>query len=78
MILIVKSFIYRVLRVILLLIISYLVLGDIKDALSISFIDMAVATLYYFYFEKGWDKFGEPFFKEVLLRAKYWKLNIRK
>jgi uncharacterized membrane protein len=39
----------------LLFAVSYLVLSDIKPALSISVIDMIVATAYYYYFDKSWD-----------------------
>jgi len=73
--LIIKSIVYRIIRVLLLLVVSYFVLGDIQMALSISFIDMIVATFYYYYFDKSWEKFGEPFFNGLLLKFKYRKFD---
>jgi len=73
--LIIKSIIYRIIRVLLLLTVSYFVIGDIQTALSISFIDMIVATFYYYYFDKTWEKFGEPFFNDVFLKFKYRKFD---
>jgi len=55
--LIYKSLIYRLLRVGILLIISYAITDDITNAMSISIIDMVVATGYYYLFEIYWNKF---------------------
>jgi len=52
--LILKSIVYRILRVILLLVVSYFFLGDIATALSISIIDALIATTYYYYFDLMW------------------------
>jgi uncharacterized membrane protein len=73
--LIVKSIVYRILRILLLLVTALVVLGDIKTAISISFIDAIVATIYYYYFDKIWEKFGIPFFTKVWYNIKYSKLN---
>jgi len=54
-IMILKALVYRVFRIILLLIVSYFVVGNIAAAISISFIDAGIATLYYYYFDKFWD-----------------------
>ena len=54
--LILKAIIYRILRIGIVLIVSFFVLGNIQTALSISIIDALVATIYYYYFDKFWDK----------------------
>ena len=65
--LILKAIIYRVIRILLLLAVSYFVLGNITTALSISFIDAIIATIYYYFFDKGWDKFES--------KANHWRLE---
>lgn len=62
-----KAIIYRVLRIVLLLLVAFLVLGDISTALSISAIDAVVATIYYYFFDKGWAKFEE--------KIEHWRLE---
>jgi len=54
--LIVKSIIYRIIRVFILFTISILVGRDINIAISISVIDLFVATIYYYFFEIIWEK----------------------
>lgn len=49
-----KALVYRVLRILLLLVTAYLVIGNIEEAMSISAIDAVVATVYYYYFDKAW------------------------
>jgi len=66
-VLILKAIIYRILRILLLLITAYFVLGDIGVALSISGIDAIIATIYYYFFDKGWDKFEK--------KIKHWRLE---
>jgi len=56
-ILIIKSIVYRIIRIVLLFATTYLVLGDISSAISISIIDTIIATIYYYYFEKMWNSF---------------------
>ena len=75
--LIFKAIVYRVLRILLLLITAFIVLGSIKTAISISLIDAVVATVYYYYFDKAWVKF-ELWFKHKKLEYKYRKLNENK
>jgi len=65
--LIVKTILYRVIRLVLLLAVAYIFLGDIGTALSISFVDTIVATIYYYMFERFWSKYA--------LRFKYRKLK---
>jgi len=73
--LVIKSIIYRIFRVLLLLIVSYVVLGDISEAISISLIDMMIATAYYYYFDRVWDKYLSPFFKNLYIKIKYRRLD---
>ena len=72
--LVVKAVIYRVIRILLLLVVSFLVLGNIGTALSISAIDAIVATLYYYFFDKYWI-YIEKTIKKVYLKFKYRKFK---
>ena len=67
--LIFKAIVYRLIRILILLLVSYLVLGNLTAALSISFIDAIVATVYYYYFDKLWAKFE--------IKAEHWKLEYK-
>jgi len=67
--LIIKAIIYRIIRILILLIISYIVLGNIGTALSISLIDAIIATIYYYYFDKLWTKFET--------KVDHWKLEYK-
>jgi len=64
--LILKAVVYRVFRILLLLLTAYFVLGDITVALSISAIDAIIATVYYYFFDKGWGAFES--------KINHWKL----
>jgi len=75
--LIIKSIIYRILRIILLLITTYFIIGNINIALSISFIDAFIATIYYYYFDKLWHIF-ENHIQKIKLNYKYRKFNKNK
>jgi len=57
--LVMKSIIYRILRVLIVLIVSYVVTGDISSSINISLIDAIVATIYYYYFDVYWDKISK-------------------
>lgn len=65
--LILKAVVYRVFRILLLLLTAYVVLGDITTALSISAIDAIIATVYYYFFDKGWVTFET--------KINHWKLE---
>jgi len=67
--LILKAIIYRIIRILLLLGVSYFVLGNITVALSISLIDPVIATIYYYFFDKMWDKFEA--------KVIHWKLEYK-
>jgi len=54
--LIIKSILYRLIRILLLLLTSFLILGNIETAFSISIIDAVIATIYYYYFDKFWKR----------------------
>ena len=70
----IKAIVYRILRILLLLITTFLILGDISTALSISVVDAIIATLYYYYFDKSWSVF-EKKIKHWKLEYKYRKMN---
>jgi len=72
---IIKAVLYRVFRILLLLVVSYVVLGDIKSALSISVIDAIIATVYYYYFDVVWEKYLHPGIYELKIRFKYRKFK---
>jgi uncharacterized membrane protein len=72
--LILKAIVYRIIRILLLLLVSYFVLGNITAALSISLIDAVIATVYYYYFDKIWDKF-EKKIEHYKLEYKYRKMK---
>jgi len=72
--LILKAIVYRVIRILLLLIVSYFVLGSITTALSISLIDAVIATVYYYFFDKTWDKFEDKI-EHYKLKYKYRKMK---
>ena len=74
--LILKSIVYRVLRIIISFIVSYLVVGDLSTAAAISAVDAVVATVYYYYFDKLWDKFL-PRTKHLMNTVKYRRMNKR-
>lgn len=75
--LLIKSIVYRIFRILILLAVALVVLGDTTAALSISVIDAVVATIYYYYFDKGWDRFLEPSIKELLIKIKYRKFDLK-
>ncbi len=52
----VKTIIYRVIRMIIILIITFLITGSLSNALTISFVDTVVASIYYYYFDLFWPK----------------------
>lgn len=73
----IKSIIYRIFRILILLVVALVVLGDTTAALSISAIDAVVATAYYYYFDKGWARYLEPMFTELLIKIKYRKFDLK-
>ena len=73
--LIVKSIVYRIIRILLLLVVALVVLGDVTAALSISAIDAIVATVYYYYFDKWWDMYLSPLIQNLMIKIKYRKFD---
>ena len=55
----IKAVIYRALRIVLLLIVAFLISGDVGMATKISIADSIIATIYYYYFDIVWEKFDE-------------------
>lgn len=72
--LLIKSILYRVIRILIVLIVSVLVTGSIGTALSISLIDAGIATAYYYYFDKYWHLF-EGGIKHIMYKIKYRKYD---
>ncbi len=69
-----KAIVYRVFRILIVLIVALLVVGNIQAALSISAIDAIIATIYYYFFDKAWFKFEEKI-EHFKLHWKYRKLD---
>jgi len=67
--LILKAIVYRIIRILILLAVSYFILGSISAALSISLIDAIIATVYYYFFDKAWNKFED--------KIEHWKLEYK-
>jgi len=72
--LLIKAFIYRIFRMIIVFISGYLVLGDPSIAISIMSIDVIAATIFYYYFDKYW-KTLENLIQGVYLKWKYRKMK---
>ena len=67
--LILKAIVYRIIRILILLAVSYFILGSISAALSISLIDAIIATVYYYFFDKAWNNFEG--------KVEHWKLSYK-
>jgi len=68
--LVLKAVVYRVFRILIVLAVSFFVLGNIQTAIGISLIDAIIATVYYYYFDVVWAKF-----EHLLLHWKYRKFD---
>ena len=53
--LLIKAIIYRIFRISIILIISLLATGSIRESITISLLDAIIATIYYYYFDKLWN-----------------------
>jgi uncharacterized membrane protein len=69
-----KAIIYRIVRILIVFISGYFILGDTSIAMSIAGIDMIAATLFYYYFDKFWCKI-ENYLYKLYLKWKYRKLG---
>jgi len=69
-----KAILYRIVRIFIVFISGYFILGDTTTAVSIAGVDMVAATLFYYYFDKWWCKI-EDYLHKIYLRWKYRKLN---
>ncbi len=72
--LIAKTIIYRVLRILIVLLVTLMVTGSIGNALSISMIDAVIASIYYYYFDKYWY-LCENYLTHLWYVIKYTKMN---
>lgn len=69
-----KAIIYRIVRICIVFISGYFILGDTSVAMEIAGVDMVAATLFYYYFDKSWG-FIETRLKQLYLKWKYRKLG---
>jgi len=69
-----KAIIYRIFRILIVFISGLIAMGNPFIALNIALVDMVAATLFYYYFDKFWDKI-EKFLRELYIRIKYKKMN---
>ncbi len=72
--LILKTIIYRILRILIVLLVTFSITGSIGSALSISLIDALVASVYYYYFDKYWLVL-EPKIQHLYFKVKYRKMD---
>ena len=70
-----KAIVYRIMRILIVLFVSLIVLGDVSTAISISMIDAIIATIYYYYFDKYWDKYFKKLVHKIYIKIKYRKLQ---
>ncbi len=70
----IKAILYRVIRMIIVFLSSFSILGDTSTALSIMSIDMVAATLFYYFFDRAWPSI-ESKLKSIVLLIKYRKLK---
>jgi len=69
-----KAIIYRLLRMVIVFISSYIVLNNTDTALNIMSVDVIAATILYYWYDKYWFTM-EAFFRKQWMKYKYRKLN---
>jgi len=69
-----KAILYRIVRIFIVFVSGFFILGDTSAALEIAGVDMIAATLFYYYFDKFWCNI-ENFFNKAYLKWKYRKLG---
>jgi len=69
-----KAILYRIVRIGIVFISGFFILGDPSSALRIAGIDTIAATLFYFYFDKFWEVINAKI-TYVTLKWKYRKLD---
>ena len=72
--LIVKAIIYRFFRMIIVFMSSFFILGDTSIAISIMSVDVLAATVFYYLFDKYWDKIAVKILS-IVQTIKYRKLR---
>jgi len=70
----IKAILYRVVRIVIVFISGYFILGDTSAAVSIAGVDMVAATLFYYYFDRWWCII-EEYLHKIYLKWKYRKLG---
>jgi len=70
----IKAIIYRIVRICIVFISGYFILGDPMAAISIAAIDMIAATIFYWYFDIIWVKIEKSLI-ELYIRWKYRKIK---
>jgi len=69
-----KAIIYRIVRICIVFISGYFILGDTSTAMEIAGVDLIAATLFYYYFDKWWCHL-ERKIRQLYLKWKYRKLG---
>ena len=70
-----KAILYRIFRVLIVMLISGLITGSFVSAISISLVDAVEGTLYYYYYDKSWPSI-EKHIKHILYKIKYKKFDL--
>lgn len=68
--LLLKAIIYRFFRIIIVFLAGFITTGEPFTALNIALLDMVVATMFYYYFDKFWIKI-EIVVEKIYLKIKY-------
>jgi uncharacterized membrane protein len=70
----IKAIVYRVIRITIVFISSFFILGDTSTALKIAGIDTIAATIFYYYYDKTWPVISS-WIGQKYIEYKYRKLN---
>jgi len=73
----IKAIIYRIIRMFIVFLSSFFVLGNTHTALSIMSIDVIAATIFYYYFDLWWFTI-EKYIQRIFISIKYAKFNKKK
>jgi len=65
-----KAILYRIIRMIIVFLSSWIVLNDTSTALSIMSVDVLAATIFYYVFDKSWPAIAN-WITHIKLKIKY-------
>jgi len=68
-----KAILYRIVRMGIVFLSSFFILGDTSIAISIMSVDVVAATIFYYLFDKWWC-YIESWLQQLILKIKYRKL----